>query len=432
MAENTVSNIVEASISNADDGIVAITGGVTLSATSQGAPLFDVLFATLGLTAANLDDAAVADDVNPATDAAGDAAILASLRTAFANAGETLALVDTLATSFVHTTGNIDADILVGDTVLLDGGHTAGGLAGQVYRFIAGADETNVDLSAEDFSVGTRWELVTADIKLTKLDDGSGWMLVDGSGTAYILKNNTALSQLEVSKSTINAISAAASLAASFGTVAVGLSGAGAFANNVILTTTTAFIEYSFVDSEGSVSISATGTSAITSTVVAASAAISGGAVGVGASIGAAVAKNFIGFEADGTESRAEISAYVMDSSIDTEGDLTQTALASQTIASTVLSGSAALAAGGVGVAASGSGVLAENKIAVDVLAYIDGDSWYPGGQFFAQRHGHVTDHHGRRCGIFGRLGRRRWGLGLRWRGARPQRNQQRHRRLYP
>ena len=57
------------------------------------------------------------------------------------------------------------------------------------------------------------------------------------------------------------------------------------------------------------------------------------------------------------------------------DGDLSLTSLASQTINSVVIAGSAAVGLGGaVGVGVSGSGVWAENKIGVDVKSYIDGD----------------------------------------------------------
>ena len=64
-----------------------------------------------------------------------------------------------------------------------------------------------------------------------------------------------------------------------------------------------------------------------------------------------------------------------MDSSVHTDGALTQTAIAGQTINSVVVSGSVAVGGGlWAGVAVSGAGVFAENKIGVDIQAFIDGD----------------------------------------------------------
>src|SRR5207247_2207315 len=63
------------------------------------------------------------------------------------------------------------------------------------------------------------------------------------------------------------------------------------------------------------------------------------------------------------------------DASIHAGGDLAVTAAASQSIQATVFAGAVALTAGeGAGLAISGAGVYAENKIATDVRALIDGD----------------------------------------------------------
>lgn len=100
---------------------------------------------------------------------------------------------------------------------------------------------------------------------------------------------------------TIKAVSAAASLAAGFGGAAgIAVSGAGADANNIILTDTNAYIEGSSVYSDGKVDLDAANTGIIRAVVVSASAAISvGGFAGVGASIGVAVARNYIGWDPD-------------------------------------------------------------------------------------------------------------------------------------
>ncbi len=96
----------------------------------------------------------------------------------------------------------------------------------------------------------------------------------------------------------INAISTAASLAAGFAGVAgVAISGAGADANNIILTGTNAYIQGSAVSSAGTVDLDAGNTASIRAVVVSASAAIAvGGIAGIGASLGVAVARNYIGW----------------------------------------------------------------------------------------------------------------------------------------
>ena len=170
---------------------------------------------------------------------------------------------------------------------------------------------------------------------------------------------------------------AAASVAVGGGLVGIAISGAGAVAENVILTKTDAYIADSKVTSQGGdVSINAASTSAITATVVAASVAIGGGGyAGVAASIGVAIAKNFIGWQADGTPASAEVRAFVQRSTISAGGDLNISAIAGEQISALVFAGSVAIgAAAGLGLSASGSGLSVDNRIATLVQAAIDGD----------------------------------------------------------
>src|SRR6185503_3395497 len=95
---------------------------------------------------------------------------------------------------------------------------------------------------------------------------------------------------------TINAISAAASIAIGFGQVGVAVSGAGASATNYILTDTNASIENSAILDADAVDVDAINNSAIAAVVAAASAAVGGGQVGVGASIGVSLSRNLIGY----------------------------------------------------------------------------------------------------------------------------------------
>jgi hypothetical protein len=239
-------------------------------------------------------------------------------------------------------------------------------------------------------------------------------------------------------ETTISALSVAASLAVGIGgTAGIAVSGAGALANNVILTKTNAYVANStlvaglvsedFTTGSGVVALTLDDTvrltdgysnggdagklyrytgenasldlglqdystgpwqrignvildarnlSSINATIVAASAAIGGGgAAGVGASIGVAIAENMIGWNRAGERIPAEVQAYVLNSSIDAAGDLIQTAQATESIDAVVVSGSVAVGIGGsAGIAASGAGSSADNKIATLVKAYIDGD----------------------------------------------------------
>ena len=261
----------------------------------------------------------------------------------------------------------------------------------------------------------------------------------------------------------ISAVSAAASLAAAGGFVGVGVSGAGADANNVILTGTHAYVENSAVSSSGKVDIDASNDASIDATIVSVSVGVGGGLVGVGASIGVAVARNSIGWSTDdaatsnyrtgyvqgdpstspprittgqtvkitaganagnvykylGTETltrpmgtgddpnaegygdpdennnwltrlnysdrskwelvnlskdAAQVQAYVLDSNVDAAGALTLDAVSNQTINATVIAGSVALSGGVVGASLSGAGAGAENRVAMQVQAFMQGD----------------------------------------------------------
>ena len=84
-------------------------------------------------------------------------------------------------------------------------------------------------------------------------------------------------------------------------TVGIALSGAGAEADNVILTKTNAYIEHSSLTAAGNVDMDAANTASIDALIISASAALGGGGgvAGVGASIGVSLARNFIGWDTD-------------------------------------------------------------------------------------------------------------------------------------
>ena len=174
---------------------------------------------------------------------------------------------------------------------------------------------------------------------------------------------------------TINALTSAASLGVGIGAVGVAVSGAGAGATNIILTKTNAYVADSKLTTTGgatgTVAIAAEDSSAINAIVATTSASVGIGAVGVGVSLGASVARNLIGYNLLDVRTPAQVQAYITHSTVTASGALSQTATTNETIRAAVLSGSAAISAGAVGVAVSGSGVLAINKIATDVKAFI-------------------------------------------------------------
>jgi hypothetical protein len=382
LAFNEINNQVFAYIANVDHGVKTTTGDVDISSMSRGRHLFDLDMDQLGLTFDDLVDATTSDDDIESTfnidegkiDQEEDSLILGKLATAFSDRGETIADTEKLSSNYTYLTTDGENTLLFGETVKLDQSYQNGGVAGKIYTFI-GNDNTILDLSTIDYSDTENWELVKPKIRLSKLDDDNSWMLVTPDGTSYTLLKD-ANGNLSVSKLTINAISAAASLAAGVGKMGIAVSGGAAVAVNNIISNVESYIDSSNIVSAKDVKLDASSASNINATVVAASFSLAAGKNGVGVSIGIAVARNFIGFESDGDEDRSSVKAYVTDSSITATGKLSQNAIASQDIDALVFSGSAAIAGGGTaGIAVSGSGVWAENRIAVDVESSIFGDN---------------------------------------------------------
>ncbi|MHC4993053.1 MAG: hypothetical protein ACYTGC_18935, partial [Planctomycetota bacterium] len=242
VARNEVRNRVEAYVQ--DQELITTSGDVALSATSQGQHLFDLTLAGLSVTTAELDDASRQDqddpdDPNNPNDDKDDPEDDA-VNEAMQDADDDQAILEKLRTEFANNATTLSGELRL--SILEEG-----------------------DLG------------------------GEAWTLVDGEGASFVIRDAGGV--LAVSQATISAVSAAASLAASFGgTTGVALSGAGAEATNVVVNKTNAYLSNSRVTSAGDVNLAALGTSGITATVVAASAAIGGGGTtGVGASIGAAV-----------------------------------------------------------------------------------------------------------------------------------------------
>ena len=68
------------------------------------------------------------------------------------------------------------------------------------------------------------------------------------------------------------------------------------------------------------------------------------------------------------------MQAYILDSNIDAAGALTLDAVSNQSIHATVIAGSVALSGGVVGASVSGAGAGAENRVAMQVQACMEGD----------------------------------------------------------
>ena len=117
-----------------------------------------------------------------------------------------------------------------------------------------------------------------------------------------VIDNPTKVTLTASSNAEIDAFAAAASVAIGVGGKAgVAVSGAGAAAKNVILSKTNAFVDQSTLISAGGVDIDALATSQIDATILSVSGSLGASqTAGVGASVGVAVSRNFIGWKPGG------------------------------------------------------------------------------------------------------------------------------------
>ncbi len=247
-----------------------------------------------------------------------------------------------------------------------------------------------VSLAATDTSTVTA-TAVGADLSIAVSSSGTAGSLAIGVSIANNSIDNTVSADLlnasvnsaqntyliSTSTATINAVSVAASVSFAKGNNGVALSGGGAESENVILSTSNAFLENSVVTSGANVQLSSNNSSDITATVVAVSVALGFSKnFGLGISIGAAVSTNYIGYSAGSDvndPTPAQVQAYAQNSSITATGNLTLSADASQeTIDAVVVAVSAAISGSSKNSGAlSGSGSGVENRVATDIMAFI-------------------------------------------------------------
>ncbi|MEY2766050.1 MAG: hypothetical protein RL552_955, partial [Actinomycetota bacterium] len=111
-----------------------------------------------------------------------------------------------------------------GDTVKLVDDYRYGGDGGAIYSYI-GKNRIEYDLGRTDYSDTTRWERVRPDLDVSVLEAGNRWMVSDARGNSYALEvvGNT----IEITRSNLNAISVAASMAVGIGKTGIAVSGAG-------------------------------------------------------------------------------------------------------------------------------------------------------------------------------------------------------------
>ncbi len=328
IAINEVANDVAAFIAHAT---VDSDGDIVLSAKSEGRKVFDLTTTAADDWAADLDNAATAapDDPNtPADEAADDrdddADILANLADAFTGDN---------ALTFAHrfTSDESEAQTVnPGDAVLVAAGHTAGGTPGLVYRYTGEDPADDLALSGVDYT-DADWERVLPTV--SAIEAGSSWMVVAGDDVWVLTRVDDAI---VVSRPTIGAVTVAASVAAGLGAIGVAVSGAGAVAENTVLSTAKAYIDSSVIgttdDPVGNIDLDAASTASVIATVAAASAAIGIGVTGagVGASIGISVARNIIGGPNPVDSVIPEVGAFLRDTSVTASGALTLDAAGGQ------------------------------------------------------------------------------------------------------
>ena len=259
-----------------------------------------------------------------------------------------------------------------GQIVSVDEAHSAGGTPGASYRYIAGESET-IDLENEDYGDESRWERVVPSISIQTIEAGRMWSISAESGETYhaIL---TADGLLKLEKPSITATSVAASLAAGIGLggAGVAVAGAGAFSDNRVLGDTAALVDRSALQASGDASVLATSAAGISAKVIASSLAIAGGSsAGVGAALGASVARNTIG-EQDESGATSGVTARVTESTLDLGGSLSVLATGSQQIFAVTVAAAGAVVAGGVGASGAGTGASAINAIGANIEAAID------------------------------------------------------------
>ena len=151
------------------------------------------------------------------------------------------------------------------------------------------------------------------------------------------------------------------------------VSGGGAISLNSVVTNVNAFGQDSSITAGGGVTLKAEDSSQITATVITVAVSATDGQSAGSASLGAAISRNFVGYNLDGTAAPAEVRAYLTNTSVSAGGVLSLDADTSgMQINSIVVAGAVAVAVGednAFGLA--GSGVDADNRIALDVEAYL-------------------------------------------------------------
>jgi hypothetical protein len=304
-----------------------------------------------------------------------------------------------------YTTAAGSTALAFGDRVLLEHDYAEGGIGGRVYQFMGAGDTRN--LGQEDYSDLDWWKEI---LETTLVPEGNnlsdsdavalgGLVVLNDVRSAVLAKIENAIVEAAdgdvhvsaITNATIEAkadSTATASGGSAYGTGTV-LAVNGTIATNVILSQADAYIRNSRIEADdaplgasgvGNVSVYAENTSAILAEVL--NATTSGDTAG-----GATLAFNTIGWQAQnilfrafdallttdlGTAEPAGVRAYLLDTTVAADGDVSVTAVNSAVIeahAGNEATSAAAAIYGATGMAVSG--MLASNMVASEAKAYI-------------------------------------------------------------
>ncbi|WP_236960758.1 beta strand repeat-containing protein [Methylobacterium durans] len=364
-ATNTIGNAVEATIRNADTGLTATSGDVSVGATSGGFIKAVAAAATVSLGGAGIANVQIsgggASALNIITTRT-RAAIEKATGQGANNKVTGAAAVRVTATS----TQAIDANV----TSLAVAGGGAGVASVPVAIGLAGAQNIIGD-----------WQTKGSDGKNLAQPalraNGSAAVEAVISGTTVDAQGSVAVGA--TSASTINAIVAAGAAVATGATVGVGVAGSGSYSGNAISIATKASIEGATTRvTAGDVSVRAQDRAVISVDVGTAAIAAAGGAVGVGGAIGVATALNVIDSaltaQIDSAGVTTRTGGIAVEALVPSDDSATP-GFEGSTINAKVAAASAALAGGGVGVAVSGGGAVATNLIGGSTRATLNNAS---------------------------------------------------------
>ncbi|HZK06225.1 MAG TPA: hypothetical protein VFC82_10350 [Actinomycetaceae bacterium] len=353
-AENRIATDVQAFVDGDDPDTTPVTEKTTIDAGG------------IDITATD------ASGINAVAGAAAIAAAIGGVGAAV-SIGLSLAfnlVANDVAAYIAHATVDSDGDIVLAATAEGPDAFALTGVnATQLKNAASNPTEANLKPIRAAFTAAGH-ELPTAPVVSTIAADGS-WLVTSGSEVYVITRSGDTL---VASRPTIGAVAVAASVGAGLGAIGVAVSGAGAVAENTVLSTVNAYLDASAVTRAVDVDIHAASSASVIATIASASAAIGIGVTiaGVGASIGVSIARNTIGTAVKSADALPEVGAFMRNTSVSASGAVGLDAAGNQTIAAVVIAMSAAVGAGaGVGAGMSGAGVRSENTITSDVRAFI-------------------------------------------------------------